>query len=501
MLGGDAQAPTAQRRHVLAHELAHVLQYRGTAKPGGVEIGAPDSAAEAEADVAGERVLVGHTASVTARDAAPVVRRMLPRKECSNDEHALLIGQWMVRLQVWRELLKDAKYDNVRAAMGSKLTTAEALLKGYQKCGRVKDAPATGIVGFVSTPPVTTPVGPVWSPAPAPVVAPEQVFEPAPVVIETPAPEAPMGMGFGAVGPAIAVQVGIGLIQWLATPSPTGMEIEIEDLKQVMAELEKQWNALRQAVEAVTKAAPQVAPSPKVIQKRVRRSTRTPTWTKTRSPKTKSVRATSKTARANRYRSRARAAIRSSRAGTTRCADSVTISAYKGKDVCISGKAFDAVDASGALWEIKAHAWSYATIYQDPEMRGAHRTRHRVQPVRRAADRSHVWQELQGRPARSLRGSQPRDQGILARPRHPAAEMLSELLLDAFASPLERGSTRAEPAIRAIEAAWSIHLNYEVTAEGTRIPHDHDRAAYLASDPRGALPFLATPDDANLTPR
>jgi hypothetical protein len=73
--------------------------------------------------------------------------------------------------------------------------------------------------------------------------------------------------------------------------------------------------------------------------------------------------------------------------------------------------------------------------------------------------------------------------------------VLSELLLDAFASPFERGSTRAEPAVRAIEAAWSVHLIYEVTDEGTRIRHDHDRTAYLASDPRGALPFLATPDD------
>jgi hypothetical protein len=73
--------------------------------------------------------------------------------------------------------------------------------------------------------------------------------------------------------------------------------------------------------------------------------------------------------------------------------------------------------------------------------------------------------------------------------------VLSELVLDAFASPFERNSTRAEPAVRAIEAGWSVHLIYEVTAEGMRIRHDHDRAAYLASDPRGALPFLATPDD------
>jgi hypothetical protein len=73
--------------------------------------------------------------------------------------------------------------------------------------------------------------------------------------------------------------------------------------------------------------------------------------------------------------------------------------------------------------------------------------------------------------------------------------VLSGLLLDAFAPPLEFGSKRAEPAVRAVEAAWSLHLVFEVTEDGTRIPRDRERTAYLASDPRGALPFLATPDD------
>ena len=259
VLGDGAQAHTAQRRQLLAHELAHVLQYRGAAGPGRVEIGAPDSAAEAEADVAGERVLAGQTASVTARDAAPVVRRMIPSKKCSNDEHALLILQWMVRLGVYRELLKDARYDNVRAAMLRKIDIAEALVKGYQVCGRV-NAPASGIVGFVSTTPGMTPIGPVWSP-PA-VVAPAPVVEPP--VIGTPAPEAPMGMSGGGVGPAVVITLGIAGIEWLLRPTPTGTEIKIEDLKQVMAELEAQMNALRQAVESVTKIGPTVAPSPKV---------------------------------------------------------------------------------------------------------------------------------------------------------------------------------------------------------------------------------------------
>lgn len=63
----------------------------------------------------GERVLARHRASITARDPAPVVRRMIPVKKCSNDEHALLILQWTGRLGVYRELLNDSKYDNARA--------------------------------------------------------------------------------------------------------------------------------------------------------------------------------------------------------------------------------------------------------------------------------------------------------------------------------------------------------------------------------------------------
>jgi hypothetical protein len=74
--------------------------------------------------------------------------------------------------------------------------------------------------------------------------------------------------------------------------------------------------------------------------------------------------------------------------------------------------------------------------------------------------------------------------------------MLSEpLLLDAFAPPLAPGSDRAERAVRAIEEAWAIRLVLEVTADGTRIGHDQDRARYLAAEPGGGLAFLATPDD------
>jgi hypothetical protein len=367
VLGDGAQVHTAQRRQLLAHELAHVLQYRGTAEPGRVEIGAPDSAAEAEADVAGERVLAGHTTRVTARDAAPVVRRLIPSKKCSNDEHALLILQWMVRLGVYRELLKNAKYDNVRATMLRKLDIAEALLQGYQECGRV-NAPASGIVGFVSTTPATTPVGPVWSPPP--VVAPTPVVEPP--VIETPAPTSPGGMSGGGLGWGIVITIGPALLEWglnrALSPSPEGTEIKIEDLKQVMAELEAQMNALRQAVEAVTKIEPKVAPSPKVDP---RTSPKVDTDTdvdKDEKPEDEKRSCDIKDFSCKQVPIPRKGGDSKFARRHNRCADSVTIPAYKGKDVCINGKAFDAVDASGALWEIKAHAWSYATIYQNPKM-------------------------------------------------------------------------------------------------------------------------------------
>jgi hypothetical protein len=366
VLGDGAQAQTAQRRHVLAHELAHVLQYRGTAEPGRVEIGAPDSAAEAEADVARERVLAGHAASVTARDTAPVVRRAIPSKKCSHDEHALQIQDWMVRLAVYRELLKDAKYDNVRAAMLRKLAIAEALMKGYQECGRV-NAPPSGIVGFMTTPPATTPVGPV---SPPPVVTPEPVVEPP--VIETPAAEPPAGVSGGGLGWGVVIAIATATLEWglhrALSPSPTGTEIKFDDLKQVMAELEAQMNALKQAVEAATKIGPKVAPAPKVDPKtspKVDTGTDVDTDEKPEDEKRScDVRDVScRLVPIPRKGGDSKFARRHNR-----CADSVTIPAYKGKDVCVNGKAFDAVDVFGALWEIKAHAWSYATIYQDPKM-------------------------------------------------------------------------------------------------------------------------------------
>jgi hypothetical protein len=148
------------------------------------------------------------------------------------------------------------------------------------------------------------------------------------------------------------------------SPSPSGKEITIDDLKQVMQELEAQMNALQQAVDAVPTVETKVAPTPKTAP-RVDADTDTDS---DEEPEQKR--------RSCDIRDRSCKQVPIPRKGGdskyarrhNRCADSVTIPAYKGLDVCINGKAFDAVDAAGALWEIKAHAWSYAKIYQDPKM-------------------------------------------------------------------------------------------------------------------------------------
>jgi hypothetical protein len=72
--------------------------------------------------------------------------------------------------------------------------------------------------------------------------------------------------------------------------------------------------------------------------------------------------------------------------------------------------------------------------------------------------------------------------------------MLSALVLDAYAPPLEPATSRAENAVRALEETWPIHLVNELDLEGNRIRHDHDRPAYLASKPQG-LAFIASLDD------
>jgi hypothetical protein len=50
-----------------------------------------------------------------------------------------------------------------------------------------------------------------------------------------------------------------------------------------------------------------------------------------------------------------------------RGADGVTAKKYQGQDICIDGKAFDGLFRD-VLWEVKGHAWSYATVYKDPEI-------------------------------------------------------------------------------------------------------------------------------------
>ena len=51
-----------------------------------------------------------------------------------------------------------------------------------------------------------------------------------------------------------------------------------------------------------------------------------------------------------------------------KCADKVTLDAYRAKDLCVKGKAFDGLDAANVLWEIKGHAYSYANIYKNAAM-------------------------------------------------------------------------------------------------------------------------------------
>ncbi|MEJ7602136.1 MAG: DUF6310 domain-containing protein [Kofleriaceae bacterium] len=48
-----------------------------------------------------------------------------------------------------------------------------------------------------------------------------------------------------------------------------------------------------------------------------------------------------------------------------RGADNVSAKKYAGQDICVNGKAFDGLFRN-TLWEVKGHAWSYASIYKNP---------------------------------------------------------------------------------------------------------------------------------------
>lgn len=69
------------------------------------------------------------------------------------------------------------------------------------------------------------------------------------------------------------------------------------------------------------------------------------------------------------------------------------------------------------------------------------------------------------------------------------------LILDVFAPPFGPGDPRRGRAVGALEQAWAVHLVCDLDEDGRPIRHDADREAYLASNTRGGLPFLTTPDD------
>ncbi len=79
VLSGTAPlTATAQRSKVLAHELAHVIQQRGArTSQSKLTVGAADSAAEHEADLAAEFAVRGETAAVRELGPAAVVQRAL----------------------------------------------------------------------------------------------------------------------------------------------------------------------------------------------------------------------------------------------------------------------------------------------------------------------------------------------------------------------------------------------------------------------------------------
>jgi hypothetical protein len=355
VLGAGHPAGSPARRHVLAHELAHVLQYRGTAAADRFEVGAPDAAAEGEAELAGQRVLAGQPASVTARDAAPIVRRVIPSKECVNEEHSGRILQWIVHISYIRTTLEDDKYRAVRVRLLTELDFALAMMKGYQACGRVSGVPSTGMVGLLDLP------------SAAPMVAPEiaPIAEP---VIETPAPETPGGMSGGGFGWGIVISVAAATLQYginrALSPSPSGQPITFDDLQQIMQKIDADFASAKKAAEVSAEPAPTPEPAPKAKAKADPDADLDPDEKPDDEPRSCDLKdRTCKQVPIPRKGGDSKYTRRHNR-----CADAVTIPSYQGKDVCINGRAFDAVDAEGTLWEVKAHAWSHATIYKDPKM-------------------------------------------------------------------------------------------------------------------------------------
>src|SRR6185295_12299730 len=72
---GQYEPATGAGRHLLAHELAHVVQQRGAALQPRLEVGAVDTPEERSADAAAEAAVTGRVPAVTARRGGTLLQR------------------------------------------------------------------------------------------------------------------------------------------------------------------------------------------------------------------------------------------------------------------------------------------------------------------------------------------------------------------------------------------------------------------------------------------
>ncbi|HYE14416.1 MAG TPA: DUF4157 domain-containing protein [Pyrinomonadaceae bacterium] len=101
---GEYAPETAPGRHLLAHELAHVLQQRGgggpLCKP---VVGSPDDSAESEADNVADAVMRGGDVAVRLSPSSPVIRRacgygnIVEPPGCAAGDHAFVPGLRLFR--------------------------------------------------------------------------------------------------------------------------------------------------------------------------------------------------------------------------------------------------------------------------------------------------------------------------------------------------------------------------------------------------------------------
>lgn len=250
VFGADQYRPeTREGRHLLAHELAHVVQGGDAVQRRAderVAISQPHDAAEREADRAATAALDPAHARVPIerRSGPPTIRRAIPDPAAKERrDNKIYIELYDAKIRLLRlnlQLLARFGEPVDDEAFERALDNATTVLRAYEKGYGISGGGATPLLGLAVSGPITaTPV-------------------------QTPSTTTG-ATGASLLGVGVAIGIGITSLIWSATTSSGVEPVKWSDVKQMMKDLDKLFEPLAQKLQEVLtrpKPTPQPQPQP-----------------------------------------------------------------------------------------------------------------------------------------------------------------------------------------------------------------------------------------------